>query len=128
MRMAYTIAERMGKKHPFKDQSVRIGWYEGFKCWHAHLTLCSPQQLSYCRALYSLLIIFFAKLGELYGRLNFPTQVYNADESGINIVYKPEKDLAVVGRCNVYTISAAERVKIILSWHVFLLLMLAFLC
>ena len=53
MRMAYTIAVRTGEKHPFKDESAGRGWYEGIKSRHPHLTLRSPQLLSYCHALCS---------------------------------------------------------------------------
>ena len=38
-------------------------------------------------------------------------QIYNADESGINVVNQPWKVLAMVGRRNVYSISAAEQGK-----------------
>ena len=117
MQMAFTIAERTGKKHPFKDEHAGRGWYEGFKHRHPHLTLRSPQPLSYCRALCSNKAVvddFFAKLGSVYGRLNLltkPMQVYNADETGINVVYNPGKVVAMVGRRNVYSIAAAERGK-----------------
>ena len=86
MRMAFTIAERTGKK------CAGWGWYQGFKSRHPYLTLRSPQPLSYCRALCSNKTVvddFFAKLGAVYGRLNLltkPMQDYNADETGINVV------------------------------------------
>lgn len=117
MRIAFVIAERMGKSHPFKDESAGRGWYEGFRSRHPYLTLRSPQPLSYCRALCSSKTVvneFFAKLGAVYGRLNLltkPMQVFNADETGINVVYKPGKVLAMVGRKNVYSIAAGERGK-----------------
>ena len=117
MRMAFTIAERTGKKHPFKDECAGRGWYEGVKSRHPYLTLRSPQPLSYCRALCSNKTVvddFFAKLGAVYGRLNLltkPMQVYNADDTGINVVYKPGKVVAMVGRKNVYSIAAGERGK-----------------
>ena len=38
-------------------------------------------------------------------------QVYNADETGINVVYKPGRVVAMVGRKNVYSIAAGERGK-----------------
>ena len=40
---------------------------------------------------------FFAKLGALCGRLNLftkPMQIYNVDETGVNIVHTPGKVLA----------------------------------
>ena len=57
---------------------------------------------------------FWLNIGGLYGRMNLllkPMQVYNADESGIKIVYKPGKVLAMIDRRNVYRISAAQRDK-----------------
>jgi hypothetical protein len=57
---------------------------------------------------------FFGKLGALYGRLNLllkPTQVYNADETGISIVHKPGKVLAEVGRKHVYSVVSGEKGK-----------------
>ena len=57
---------------------------------------------------------FFGKLGALFGRLNLlskPTQVYNADETGISIVNKPGKVLAEVGHKHVYSIVPAEKGK-----------------
>ena len=38
-------------------------------------------------------------------------QVFNADETGIKVVYKPRKVPAMVGRKNVYGIAAGERGK-----------------
>ena len=40
-----------------------------------------------------------------------PMQVYNVDESGVNVVHKPCKIVAELGRHNVYSITAAERGK-----------------
>ena len=117
MRMAFVIAEKTGKQHPFKDERAGRGWYEGFKSRHPYLTLRAPQPLSYCHVLCSNQVVvddFFGKLGAICGRLNLlskPMQVYNSDETGINVVYKPGKVLAMVGRKNVYSLSAAERGK-----------------
>ena len=38
-------------------------------------------------------------------------KVYNADETGINVVYKPGKVVAMVGRRNVYSVAVGERSK-----------------
>jgi hypothetical protein len=117
MRMAYTMAEKMGKNHSFKNEAAGRGWYEGFRLRHPNLTIRTPRPLSYCRALCSnktQLAIFFSKLGGIYGKLNLltkPMQIFNADESGIGIVYKPGKVIAQLGRKNVYSVSAAERGK-----------------
>ena len=57
---------------------------------------------------------FFGKLGAIYGRLNLiskPMQIYNCDESGVTVVFKPNKVVAELGKRNVYAISAAEKGK-----------------
>ena len=76
-----------------------------------------PQSLSYCRAASAnqeTIDDFFGKLGAMYGQLNLiskPTQIYNADETGISIVHKPGKVVAELGRRNVYAITSAARGK-----------------
>ena len=117
MSLAYSVALKLNKDHPFKNGCAGRGWYECFKSRHPNLTLRSPQPLSYCRALCSnkdVIDDFFAKLGGLYGRLNLmskPMQVYNVDETGLGIVHKPGKVVAELGRRNVYSITAAEKGK-----------------
>ena len=59
-------------------------------------------------------MIFFGKLGSVYGRLNLiskPMLIFNCDKTGVNIVHKPGKVLAELGRKNVYAVTAAERGK-----------------
>ena len=56
-------------------------------------------------------MIFFAKLGSLYGRLNLiakPMQIYNIDETGITVVHKPGKVFSELGR---YSLTIGERGK-----------------
>ncbi len=88
MRMAYTMAEKMGKKHSFKDQASGRGWYERFQRRHPNL---SPQSLSYCRALCS----NKNTVDKFFNLLTKPMQVFNSDESGID---KPGKVIAQLGR------------------------------
>lgn len=117
MALAFNIAEKTGKTHPFKGGFAGRGWYEGFKSRHPRLTLRSPQPLSYCRALCSnkeTIDDFFEKLGGVYGRLNLiskPMQIFNVDETGIGIVHKPGKVIAEVGRRNVHSLTSAEKGK-----------------
>lgn len=104
MRMVFVIADRTRKHHPSKDKSAGRGWYEGFKV--AILILhCVVHN-------HSLTAMFYAQTKcELFVHswlLLNPMLVYNADESGINVVYKPGKIPAMVGRKNVYSIAAGE--------------------
>jgi len=117
MGMAYTIVEKSKRSHPFREGSAGRAWFEGFMRRHPKLTVRSPQPLSYCRALCSnkdTITDFFGKLGAIYGRLNLiskPMQIYNCDESGVTVVFKPNKVVAELGKRNVYAMSAAERGK-----------------
>ena len=66
MRMAFTIAERSQRKHPFKNGTAGRAWFDGFRRCHPKLTIRTPQPLSYCRALCSNIDTisgFFGKLG-----------------------------------------------------------------
>ena len=59
-------------------------------------------------------LIFFGKLGSLYGRLNLISklmQVYNADETGVTIVHKTGKVIAELGRRHVYSVTSVHLLK-----------------
>ena len=117
MRTAFTIAERSGRSHPFRNGMAGRGWLEAFRRRHPEITLRTPQALSYSRAASASKAVvddFFAKLGALYGRLNLinkPMQVYNIDETGISVVHKPGKVFSAVGRKHVYSIASGEKGK-----------------
>ena len=117
MQLAYTIAEKTERQHPFKDGLAGRSWFEVFRARHRRLTFRIVQPLSYCRALCSnpdTIDDFFSKLGALYGKHNLltkPKQVFNVDGTGISIVHKPGKVLAELGRRNVYALTSAERCK-----------------
>ena len=116
MSIAFKIAEKSHRKHPFSNGMAGRGWFEGFKSRHPQLRIRKPQPLSYCRALCSnkeTIEEFFAKLGSIYGRLNLilkPMLVYNVDETGLSVVHSPLKVVAQVGH-NVYSLTSGERGK-----------------
>ena len=113
--LAFSIVEKIGCKHPFTDGKAGRGWFNGFKSRHPQLTFCTPQSLSYSRAVAAnefVIAHFFSKLGAIYGRLNLitkPMQVYNVDETGVSIVHKKGKVLAQLGQRHVYSITSAEK-------------------
>ena len=84
---------------------------------YSSLTICTPQPLSYSRAMAgnpAIISDFLGKLGALHGHLNLlckPMKIYNADETAISVVQKPRKALAHVKRCRVYSIVSGERGK-----------------
>ena len=81
------------------------------------LILHTPQALSYSCAVSSnkeTINDFFAKLGAIYGQLNLivkPSQIFNADETGVTIVHKPSKVIAQIGRHTVSSITSADKGK-----------------
>ena len=62
-----------------------------------NLTIWFPQPLSYCQAISAnkeTITELFGKLGSLYGKLNLvtkPMQIFNCDETGVTVVFKPNK-------------------------------------
>ena len=57
---------------------------------------------------------YFGKLGAIYGQLNLickPMQIYNSDETRVNVVHKPGKVVAEMGRHKVYAVTSAEKGK-----------------
>ena len=84
MAMAFAIADRTGRDHPFKEGHAGMGWYEGFMARQAML------HLSYAPSNKETIDDFFAKLGAIYGWLNLiakPSQIFNA-ETGVIVVHK----------------------------------------
>ena len=117
MGLAYSIVKKSKRPHPFQNGSVGRAWFEGFMRRRPNLTIRSPQSLSYCRPISAnkeTITDFFGKLGSLYGKLNLvtkPMQIFNCDEKGVTVVFKPNKVIAELGKRNVYALSAAERGK-----------------
>lgn len=117
MRVAYLIAEKSGRRHPFTNGMAGRNWFDGFRSRHPSLTLRSTQPLSYCRAVSAnkeTIRDFFGKLGAICARLNLlskPMQIFNVDETGISIVHKPGKVVTQLGRKNVWSVTSAEKGK-----------------
>ena len=115
MHVAYLIAEKLGRRHPFMNGMAGRNWFDGFRSRHPSLTLRSTQPLSYCRAVSAnkeTIRDFFGKLGAICARLNLlskPMQIFNVDETGISIVHKPRKVVTQLGRKNVWSVTSAEK-------------------
>ena len=115
MGIAFSIVNKTGRQHPFHNGMAGRAWFDGFMRRHPRITVRSPQALSYCRAISAneeTISDFFGKLGSIYGKLNLvskPMNIYNSDETGVTIVFKPGKVVAEMGCKNVYSVSAAER-------------------
>jgi hypothetical protein len=88
--LALKIAEKSGRRHPFRGERPGCAWFDGFLMRHTNQTIRSPQPLSYCRALCGnpeTIRDFFGKLGAIYGKLNLiskPMLVFNLDETSVS--------------------------------------------
>ena len=95
-----------------EEAGTKVLWLANPYLLFAHLSLChTPVQFVQTKGH---LIIFLAKLGAIYGRLNLiakPSQIFNADETGVTIVHKPSKVIAHIGRRNVPSLTSADRGK-----------------
>ena len=111
MRTAYTIVDRLGRKHPFQNGMAGRSWFEGFRSRHPNLSLRTPQALSHSRAAAAnkeTISDFFAKLAASCARLNLlskPMQIFNVDETGISVVHKSGKVVTQLGRRNVWSVT-----------------------
>ena len=117
MTIAFKLAEKLNKTHPFTGDSAGRSWFDGFKHRHPQLTIRTPLPLSYSRAVSANVDTvndFFEKVGSIYGRLNLiskPMCIFNCDETGVTIVHRPGKVVTQMGRKTVYSVSSAERGK-----------------
>ena len=103
MRAAFTIVEKSGRPHSFKNGMAGRGWWEGFMRRHRGLSLRKPQPLSVARARAGTdeVIKTFEKLGGIYGRLNLLSKlmlVFNCDETGMTVVHSPGRVVTEMGR------------------------------
>ena len=117
MRMAFQIVEKSGRSHPFKDGMAGRSWMDGFMKRFPRLTLRTPHALSFARAKActdEAIKGFFEKVGGLYARLNLlskPMQIYNSDETGINVVHKPGRIITEMGKKKVWAVTSGEKGK-----------------
>lgn len=101
-RMAFSLAERNGIKHPFGDkQTAGRGWLDLFLQRHKNiLSVRKPTGTSFARARgfnKESVNNFFNLLQEVYENQNFPpNRVFNVDETGLTVVQN--KVAEVVGR------------------------------
>ena len=117
MHLAFQIAEESGIKHPFQNFTAGRKWFEAFRSRHPNLTLRTPEALSYARTKSinpKTIEDFFTKLGAIYARLNLfckPMQVFNVDESGVNLTQHKGKVITEVKRKGVHRVVGAEKGK-----------------
>lgn len=115
LELAYQLAVKNGFKHQFNTNKKAAGkdWLRGFRKRNPDISLRKPEATSAARAQAfnrPQVAEFFKKLDEVIERENInPMRIYNADESGLSTVQRPQKVFATVGRKQVGFITSAER-------------------
>ena len=115
--LVYRYAFSNGMKHPFNNDLQMAGkeWVRGFLSRHQNLSLRVAETLSYARAkgmCKEKVSVFYNNLCKLLDQHNLwdkPTNVYNCDETGLQLVYKPKKVISVRGKRDVVSQTNCER-------------------
>lgn len=114
--LAYQLAIRNGKAHPFKECMNMAGrdWLVGFLKRNPQLAIRKPESTSAARAAgFNKVNVsnYFQLLGKLYDDNKYTgNRIYNCDETGISIVPKSRcKIIALKGRKQVGALTSAER-------------------
>lgn len=115
--MAFQIAKKLEIKHPFLESSASAGnvWFTGFMKRNPELSTRQSEGLSLARA-YGVnredVKYFFDLLTKLYEKNDFanhPEDIYNMDESGIQVNNKAGKVVATKGARDVFTLTSCEK-------------------
>lgn len=115
--IAYQFAEKLEVKHPFSSTNKAAGnvWLNGFLSRNPDICTRKSEGLSLARA-YGMnrddVKEFFDMLANIYQEhslLENPANIFNMDETGIQINNKPGKVLASKGAKDVYTLTSCEK-------------------
>jgi transposase-like protein len=115
--MAFQLAKKCNIKNPFSENSESAGnvWFSGFMARNPELSQRKSKGLSLFRA-YGVnrkdVKEFFDLLAKIYEEndlANHPEDIYNMDESGIQVNNKPSKVVATKGAKDVYTLTSSEK-------------------
>ncbi|XP_026323303.1 uncharacterized protein LOC113232741 [Hyposmocoma kahamanoa] len=115
--MAFQIAKKLEIKNPFLESSASAGntWFMGFMKRNPELSTRQSEGLSLARA-YGVnredVKYFFDLLTKLYEKNDFanhPEDIYNMDESGIQVNNKAGKVVATKGARDVFTLTSCEK-------------------
>lgn len=114
---AYTFAQSNNLNNPFKEEKGSAGrdWLEGFLRRNPHISLRKPESTSVNRVTAfnkEEIGLFFANLSTLMDKYKFsPARIFNADETGITTVQRPNKIYAEKGQKRVGFLTSWERGK-----------------
>jgi len=112
-RLAFDLAEQNHLEHPFKNNKAGKFWLQSFLKRHPELSVRSPEPTSLVRAVgfnKPVVLKFFELYKEELGKDAFSgDRIWNADESGLTVVHKPQKVLAKKGDKQVGRITSGEK-------------------
>ncbi|XP_057663190.1 jerky protein homolog-like [Diorhabda carinulata] len=115
LELAYNLAVKNGFEHQFNIQKKAAGkdWLRGFRKRNRDITLRKPEATSAARAQAfnkPQVAQFFKVFDQIMQKENIdPMRIYNADESALSTVQRPQKIFATAGRKQVGAITSAER-------------------
>ncbi|XP_069694854.1 uncharacterized protein [Periplaneta americana] len=115
--LAYRYAFSNGIKHNFNNDLQAAGkdWIRGFLSRHQNLSLRVAEGLSYSRAkgmTKDKIAVFYSNLSKLMDELslwNKPSHIYNCDETGLQLIYKPRKVISMRGKRDVVSQTNCEK-------------------
>ena len=104
--LVYRFAVVNDLKHPFNNelQMAGIDWVRGFLSRHNTLSIRVSESISFGRAIgfnKDVVLDFFVKLRnlmEVHKLGNDPSKIFNCDETGLQLVYKPSKVISQSGK------------------------------
>lgn len=117
LRLAFQLAEKLKIPHQFNKEKRSAGknYYYSFMKRHSDLSLRTAESTSLMRAVgfnRPQVERFFERLLSLMERFNFtPYKIWNCDETGVSIVQKHAKVLAIKNQKQVGKLTSAERGK-----------------
>lgn len=115
--LVYRFAIANGITHPLNNETQMAGedWLRGFLSRHNNLSVRVAEGLSYARAkrmtkervdkFYSL----FSNLLDKHNLWNKPSSIFNCDETGLQLVYKPKKVISQCGKRDVMSQTNFEK-------------------
>lgn len=115
LELAYQLAVKNKFEHQFNNDKKAAGkdWLRGFRKRNPDISLRKPEPTSAARAQAfnrPQVAQFFKVLEDTIKKENInPMRIYNADESGLSTVQRPQKVFATAGRKQVGAITSAER-------------------
>lgn len=115
--LAYRYAFSNGIKHNFNNELQVAGkdWIRGFLSRHKNLSLRVAEGLSHARAkgmTKEKIAVFYNNLSTLMDELSLwdkPSHIYNCDETGLQLIYKPRKVITMRGKRDVVSQTNCEK-------------------